>query len=621
MPPTLGFLVNQPRLALRFADEENREEHAARPVDRAWYAEDEHAIPSTRPGILVITTSRRRWADDPDAVDAYMRRMAALKVAGVALAVGARAPYPEVPRGLVEAAKRYGVPLLRLDFDTPWVLIDDVLREVRVQEQRAELQEHLDHLMQMRRLMTKRDGARRLITWLARVLGASVVLTDPVGSPLYASSADAEQRVGELAEEIERLSAQGGVRAAASVDLDGCAVLLHPVGEEVVRAVLVVAREAGFSDRRADLVREAVDLLSLRLELEHAGRLQDVDGRLREVVLQLLMNGAVGPAQRVAKNLPPGLPEGAIRVYVVQCPPDRREQAAAFCERVVLRTREHAWLVRCPAYPSHLIVFAPAGGALDTALPEALTHLPGCYVGGSDVTELTRTADAYQQAFDALQTARRVPERWALNRNQVRLASLLEPGPARAWAAAELRPLLTHVDRSHLVETLRLWLDFRGRAARILGVHHSTVSDRVQRVERILRRDLQGIAARAELWLALQILAHPPADLAAPETACPTDQAPELDTLLGNEVTRSWATKLLKPLLEPDEQSKLTTLRVWLDRNGQDRRAAEALGVHPNTVRWRLRRVEETLDRTLEGPSRYEVYFALRIHGLSDSFE
>ncbi|KWX02163.1 regulatory protein [Carbonactinospora thermoautotrophica] len=614
MPPTLGFLVSQPRLALRFADEENQREHAARPVERAWYTEDECTIPPARPGILVITTSQRGWAGDPDAADAYLRRMAALQVAGVALAVGARAPYQEVPRPLVEAAKRHGVPLLRLEYDAPWVLIDDVLREARAQEQRAELQEQLDHLVQMRRLVTRRDGAGRLIAWLARVLDASVVLADPVGSPLYASSAEARQRVGALAEEIERLSAKGGVRAAASLDLGGCAALLHPVGEEVVRAVLVIVREAGFSDRRTDLVREAVDLLSLRLELEHAGRLQDVDGRLREVVLQLLMNGAVGPAQRVAKNLPPGLPEGAIRVYVVQCPPGGRERAATLCERVILRAREHAWLVRCPAYPNHLIVFTAAGGTLDATLPEAITHVPGCYVGGSDVTELNRTADAYRQAFDALQTARRVPERWALNQNPVRLAALLEAGPARAWAAAVLQPLLARADHSHLVETLRLWLDFRSRAARILGVHHGTVRDRVQRVERILGRDLQTTAARAELWLALQVLAHSPAVLATPGEPAGRTRPPSLEALLGNEITRRWAARLLEPLL--GDRSKLETLRVWLDHNGQDRRAAETLGVHSNTVRWRLRRVEEALDRALEGPSRYEVYFALRIHGV-----
>jgi hypothetical protein len=55
------------------------------------------------------------------------------------------------------------------------------------------------------------------------------------------------------------------------------------------------------------------------------------------------------------------------------------------------------------------------------------------------------------------------------------------------------------------------------------------------------------------------------------------------------------------------------TLRAWLDRPGQVQAVAEELGVHPQTVRYRLKQLRELFGDRLEDPdARFELSLALR---------
>ena len=56
------------------------------------------------------------------------------------------------------------------------------------------------------------------------------------------------------------------------------------------------------------------------------------------------------------------------------------------------------------------------------------------------------------------------------------------------------------------------------------------------------------------------------------------------------------------------------TLRAWLDRPGQVQAVAAALGVHPQTVRYRMARLRELFGERLEDPeARFELGLALRV--------
>jgi DNA-binding PucR family transcriptional regulator len=77
------------------------------------------------------------------------------------------------------------------------------------------------------------------------------------------------------------------------------------------------------------------------------------------------------------------------------------------------------------------------------------------------------------------------------------------------------------------------------------------------------------------------------------------------------------AASRLAPLasLADGPRERLTeTLRAWLDRPGQVQAVAAELGVHPQTVRYRLRQLRELFGPRLEDPeARFELSLALRV--------
>ncbi len=55
-------------------------------------------------------------------------------------------------------------------------------------------------------------------------------------------------------------------------------------------------------------------------------------------------------------------------------------------------------------------------------------------------------------------------------------------------------------------------------------------------------------------------------------------------------------------LTDDDKKLVVDTFRAWLDHNGSVSDTAAALFCHPNTVRYRLRRIEERTGRSLNNP-------------------
>jgi PucR C-terminal helix-turn-helix domain len=77
------------------------------------------------------------------------------------------------------------------------------------------------------------------------------------------------------------------------------------------------------------------------------------------------------------------------------------------------------------------------------------------------------------------------------------------------------------------------------------------------------------------------------------------------------------AASRLAPLagLADGPRARLTeTLRAWLDRPGQVQAVAAELGVHPQTVRYRVRQLRDLFGARLEDPeARFELALALRV--------
>ncbi|MFI1889505.1 PucR family transcriptional regulator [Streptomyces jumonjinensis] len=86
--------------------------------------------------------------------------------------------------------------------------------------------------------------------------------------------------------------------------------------------------------------------------------------------------------------------------------------------------------------------------------------------------------------------------------------------------------------------------------------------------------------------------------------------------LLADDAVRAFADGMLRALYEHDATGRgdlVASLRAWLSRHGQWDAAAAELGVHRHTLRYRMRRVEEILGRSLDDPDvRMELWLALK---------
>jgi len=86
--------------------------------------------------------------------------------------------------------------------------------------------------------------------------------------------------------------------------------------------------------------------------------------------------------------------------------------------------------------------------------------------------------------------------------------------------------------------------------------------------------------------------------------------------LLANEAVLAFSDGLLRPLREHDLTARgdlEASLYAWLSHHGQWDAAAADLGVHRHTLRYRMRRVEELLGRSLDDADvRMELWLALR---------
>jgi DNA-binding PucR family transcriptional regulator len=88
------------------------------------------------------------------------------------------------------------------------------------------------------------------------------------------------------------------------------------------------------------------------------------------------------------------------------------------------------------------------------------------------------------------------------------------------------------------------------------------------------------------------------------------------------EALRRFADRLLGPVAAHDARrggDLVATLRTWLAAGCSTPETAAALVVHPNTVAYRLARIEALTGRSLRrADTRMELHLALTVHAVAD---
>ncbi|GAB2981783.1 PucR family transcriptional regulator [Streptomyces pseudoechinosporeus] len=554
MPPTLSSLVQHSALKLTVRA---GEEHLDRPVRWAHASELADPVPYMEGGELLLITALQLDAEDPEAMRRYVKRLAGAGVAGLGFAVGLH--YEEIPKALVDAAEREGLPLLEVPRRTPFLAISKaVSAAIAADQYRA-----VTAGFAAQRELTKRalsEGPEGLLAALASQVDGWAALYDASGAVVATAPEWAGRRAALLTADVERLwersvPASSVVGGSSEEGEDEDRVELHSLGTgKRPLGALAVGTAAALGTAERYAVHSAIALLTLTTERSRS--LYAAEQRIGAAVLRMLLAGQPDHARAAAGDLYGELLDAPYRVILAEsgavpgtrgrgvggglvstsasaAAPASGTDAAAdagtdpvggFAEVVEAAAARSGEAVLVVPDGERLVVLAADGGAVVASCAqyaEALLADRGAAEQGVDEDELVvglsapagpiAAAAAYKQAEQALSVARR-RGRVLVEHEELAAGSvvpLLADDAVRAFADGLLRALYEHdaTGRGDLVASLRAWLSRHGQwdaAAADLGVHRHTLRYRMRRVEEILGRSLDDPDTRMELWLALK---------------------------------------------------------------------------------------------------------------------
>jgi purine catabolism regulator len=508
MPVTLSALLRQPSLGLtaltgrEAPDREISWVHASELLDPTPYLDGGELLLSVGMWLSPGTTVRRAGQAS---VAAYVDRLVRAGVAGLGFGVGLT--HAEVPGALIEAASARELPLLSVPQTTPFIAIGRVVWEAMAADHNAELM----HTFQAQQELTRAAiaaGPGGVVRRLAERLGGWAVLLDAAGSVVHAYPAGAARQAPWLAQELERLrDVATPVSTTLSVDGDQIVVQsLRP--ERRTRGFLAIGIPSRPTTEQRNVLNTAVSLLTL--VLAQASALRTAEDHLRTAIFDLLVNGDLNRAERLATDMWGGLPAEPVRIALVAGPAAALDDLTDVLDAAAASSTERLFFA---TVVDRVAAFYPAAARIREQVLAAACASESLTVGESTEAGLAELARAHREAEQALRIGIRHHRRHTqfADIGASAILELLETPRAAAFAASLLRPLTEHdsTGRGDLVRSLGVWLDHNGQwdaAAAVLGVHRHTLRHRIRRVCELLGRDLDVAAVRVELWTAIQLL-------------------------------------------------------------------------------------------------------------------
>ncbi|MFF9627113.1 PucR family transcriptional regulator [Streptomyces griseosporeus] len=550
MPPTLASLVHHSALKLTVRAGEDRLDV---PVRWAHVSELADPVPYMEGGELLLITALKLDAEDPEAMRRYVKRLAGAGVVGLGFAVGVN--YEEIPAPLVDACAEEGLPLLEVPRRTPFLAISKaVSAAIAADQYRA-----VTAGFAAQRELTKQaltSGPEGLLGALAAQVDGWAALYDASGAVVATAPEWAGRRAARLTADVERLRERP---APASSVVGGPdhedRIELHSLGTgRRPRAALAVGTAAALGTAERYAVHSAIALLTLTTERSRS--LHAAEQRIGAAVLRMLLAGEPDHARAVAGDLYGGLLDAPFRLIVA-------ESASASAARAHADAHARVTGTKPPSTTAPTAAGAagdPLGGLAESVEAAAARAGEAVLVVPEGERLVVLAADegaavaACIEYAAALESARAVETREQAGAEEDELVvGLSAPaGPIAAAAAYKQAEQALSVARR------------RGRVC----VEH------------------EQLAAGSVL------------------------------PLLADDAVKAFADGLLRALREHDATGRgdlVASLRAWLSRHGQWDAAAADLGVHRHTLRYRMRRVEEILGRSLDDPDvRMELWLALK---------
>ncbi|MGY1497202.1 PucR family transcriptional regulator [Streptomyces sp. QTS52] len=580
MPPTLASLVHHSALKLTVRAGGDRLDV---PVRWAHVSELADPVPYMEGGELLLITALKLDAEDAETMRRYVKRLVGAGVVGLGFAVGVN--YADIPKAVVEAAEHEGLPLLEVPRRTPFLAISKAVSAAIAADQYRAVTAGFAAQRELTRQALS-DGPEGLLSSLASQVDGWAALYDASGAVVATAPEWAGRRAARLTADVERLRERpapaSAVVGTGGGDDDGerDRVELHSLGTgRRPRAALAVGTAAALGTAERYALHSAIALLTLTTERSRS--LQAAEQRIGVAVLRMLLAGEPDHARAVAGDLYGELLDAPYRIVVA-------ESASS------------------PAGATAPVgaVSRPTAGALVAA------DTNGDPLGG--LAECLESAAA--RAGEAVLV---VPE-------GERLVVLAVDGGAAVGACEEFAAAL---------EGARA--EVRGRAADTSGSSAGSSGSGGSSASPASSASFGSFGFSGEGDELVVGMSGPAGPIAAAAAYKQAEQALSVARrrgrvlvgheqlaagsvvpLLADDAVRAFADGLLRPLNEHDATGRgdlVASLRAWLSRHGQWDAAAADLGVHRHTLRYRMRRVEEILGRSLDDPDvRMELWLALK---------
>ena len=563
MPPTLASLVHHSALKLTVRAGEDRLDV---PVRWAHVSELADPVPYMEGGELLLITALKLDAEDPEAMRRYVKRLAGAGVVGLGFAVGVN--YEEIPEALVDAARDEGLPLLEVPRRTPFLAISKAVSAAIAADQYRSVTAGFAAQRELTR-QALTAGPEGLLAALASQVDGWTALYDASGAVVATAPEWAGRRAARITADVERLRERPApASSVVAGPEDDDRVELHTLGTgRRPRAALAVGTAAALGTAERYAVHSAIALLTLTTERSRS--LHAAEQRLGAAVLRMLLAGEPEHARTVAGDLYGGLLDAPFRLVVA-------EPAAV---RMSVDSHAHLDPKAATANP------ASAGGAHGDPLAALTEIVESAAARAGEAVLVVPEGDGEGQRLVVLAAdggaavAACADHATALEASR---AGVAREQTSRNGTGAQGRPVTAH-DEDELVIGVSAPV---GPIAAAAGYKQAEQSLSVARRRGRLYVEHEQLAAGSVL------------------------------PLLADDAVRAFADGLLRPLYEHDATGRgdlVDSLRAWLSRHGQWDAAAADLGVHRHTLRYRMRRVEEILGRSLDDPDvRMELWLALK---------
>lgn len=500
---TLRTLLADPALGLRLARPlEVRDDQLDEKVSWAHSSNLEHPSPWLEAGQLLLTDGTQFGRQHDAAAEAeyareYVRRLRDAGIVGLGFAVNVA--HARVPAEVIDATVYHELPLFIVPSSTPFIRISRTVADAIAAERNERLEWSNRAQRAIARATLRPDGLAATLRELSTQLDSWVALYDALGRRVQVQLG---RRVppeleAELADAVAG-QLRGRRRAAARLASAEHSVTLHTIGQpDRLRGVLAIGSGAPLDAAGAQLLASVVGIASIAIEQSRV--LDSARRSLRTGVAELYLAGATAAAGDALRDLGTWVPGGRVRVIVAG---GVTEWTRVLDELELLAASRDLTFAR---HGDELLLIVPD----DAELPEPLVR-EELTAGVSTAVDVADIAQGYADARHALQRAARVGEVVEFDRlAEHGLLAWLDAEQGQLLAARMLAELRARDDADELLAALRAWYAHNcawDPAARELGIHRHTLRARVAAAGAATGYDLDDFSARAQLWMALQLV-------------------------------------------------------------------------------------------------------------------